>query len=231
MQLMHGGRQSYHDNKVAPSPLPAPAVVKGVPRELSLPEIDEMVAAFGDSARRCREGGFDFVEIHAAHGYLINQFMSPNANRRTDAYGGSFENRTRFMLSLFRDIKAKAGKDFPVGVRINGEDYIQDGWHLPEALELARLLEAEGAAYLHVSAGVYGSTELTIPSMYVPHGCFVHLAEAVSRWSRSRWWPLAASKAPRWPTASSARAEPTWWPWAAPSWPTRRSPPRPRRGG
>lgn len=181
MQLMHGGRQSYHDNKVAPSPLPAPAVVKGVPRELSLPEIDEMVAAFGDSARRCREGGFDFIEIHAAHGYLINQFLSPNANKRTDAYGGSFENRTRFMLALFRDIKAKAGADFPVGVRINGEDYIQDGWHLPEALELARLLEAEGAAYLHISAGVYGSTELTIPSMYVPHGCFVHLAEAVKQ--------------------------------------------------
>lgn len=181
MQLMHGGRQSYHDNKVAPSPLPALAVVKGVPRELSLPEIAEMVAAFGDSARRCREGGFDFVEIHAAHGYLINQFMSPNANKRTDAYGGSFENRTRFMLALFRDIKAKAGADFPVGVRINGEDYIQDGWHLPEALELARLLEAEGADYLHVSAGVYGSSELTIPSMYVPHGCFVHLAEAVKQ--------------------------------------------------
>ncbi|RLC16780.1 MAG: NADH:flavin oxidoreductase, partial [Deltaproteobacteria bacterium] len=88
MQLMHGGRQSYHDNKVAPSPLPAEAVVKGIPRELSIPEIHEMASAFGDSARRCRDAGFDFIEVHGAHGYLINQFLSKNSNKRTDEYGG-----------------------------------------------------------------------------------------------------------------------------------------------
>ncbi len=181
MQIMHGGRQSYHDDKVAPSPIPAPAVVKGVPRELDKDGIDMLAGCFGDAARRCRDGGFDFLEIHGAHGYLINQFLSPNSNHRADEYGGSFENRTRFLVELFRDIRKKAGEDFPVGVRINGEDYIADGWTLPDAIRLAKLLEAEGAAYLHVSAGVYGSRELTIPSMYVEPGCFVHLAAAVKQ--------------------------------------------------
>lgn len=179
VQLMHGGRQSYHDQKVAPSALPAPAVVKGVPRALSLMEIDEIVAAFGDAARRCREAGFDFIEIHGAHGYLINQFLSPNANIREDTYGGAFDNRIRFLLEIVRDIRSKAGNDFPVGIRINGEDYIEGGWTLDDAKRLAPILEAQGAAYIHVSAGVYGSRQLTIPSMYVPQGCFVHLAEAV----------------------------------------------------
>jgi len=179
VQLMHGGRQSYHDQKVAPSPIPAPAVVKGIPKELTIDGIEELVASFGDAARRCREAGFDFIEIHGAHGYLINQFMAPNSNHRQDEYGGSFENRIRFLVDLFRDIQAKAGDDFPVGVRFNGNDYIKDGWTLTEAIRLAKLLETEGAAYLHVSAGVYGSTELTIPSMYVAPGCFVPMAEAV----------------------------------------------------
>jgi 2,4-dienoyl-CoA reductase-like NADH-dependent reductase (Old Yellow Enzyme family)/thioredoxin reductase len=181
VQLMHGGRQSYHDRKVAPSALPAPAVVKGVPKALELVEIDELVAAFGDAARRCRAAGFDFIEIHGAHGYLINQFMALNSNKRDDRYGGSFDNRIRFLLELLADIKAKAGRDYPVGIRINGNDFIKNGWTLDDTLRLAPLLEAAGADYLHVSAGVYGSTELTIPSVYAPQGCFVHLAEAVKQ--------------------------------------------------
>lgn len=181
VQLMHGGRQSYHDQKVAPSAIPAPAVVKGVPKALELVEIDELVAAFGDAARRCREAGFDFIEIHAAHGYLINQFMALNSNKREDLYGGSFDNRIRFLMELLADIKAKAGCDYPVGIRINGNDFIKEGWTLDDTLRLAPLLEAAGADYLHVSAGVYGSTELTIPSVYAPQGCFVHLADAVKQ--------------------------------------------------
>ncbi len=179
MQIMHGGRQSYHDHKVAPSAIPAPAVVKGTPKALTMAEIGDLTQAFADAAGRCREGGLDFIEIHAAHGYLINQFLSRNANRRNDRYGGSFDNRTRFMREVLDAIKQRVGTDFPVGVRINGEDYIDDGWTLSEARRLAPLLEAHGAAYLSVSAGVYGSSQLTIPSMYVEPGCFVHLAQAV----------------------------------------------------
>jgi 2,4-dienoyl-CoA reductase-like NADH-dependent reductase (Old Yellow Enzyme family) len=181
MQVMHGGRQAYHDRKVAPSAIPAPALAKGTPRELRLDEIPALVAAFGDAARRCREAGFDFVEVHGAHGYLISQFLAPNSNQRTDLYGGSFENRTRFILEVLRDIRSKCGPDFTVGIRMNGEDYIQDGWGLDEALRLAPLLEQNGADYLHISAGVYGSKQLTIPSMYVEQGCFIHLAEAVKQ--------------------------------------------------
>jgi 2,4-dienoyl-CoA reductase-like NADH-dependent reductase (Old Yellow Enzyme family)/thioredoxin reductase len=179
MQLMHGGRQSYHDQKVAPSAIAAPAVVKGPPRALMIDEIGELAAAFGDAARRCREAGFDFIEVHAAHGYLINQFLSPNANHREDRYGGCFENRIRFLMELIEEIQTKAGDDFPLGIRINGEDYIDNGWTLEEARRLAPILENAGVDYLHVSAGVYGSTQLTIPSMYVPEGCFIHLAAEI----------------------------------------------------
>jgi len=181
VQLMHGGRQSYHDRKVAPSAIPAPAVVKGTPKALEPAEIDELVAAFGDAARRCREAGFDFIEIHGAHGYLINQFMALNSNKRDDRYGGSFDNRIRFLMELLEDVRAKAGADYPVGIRINGNDFIRDGWTLEDTLRLAPILEEAGAAYLHVSAGVYGSRELTIPSLYAAQGCFVHLAEAVKQ--------------------------------------------------
>lgn len=181
VQLMHGGRQSYLPEKVAPSAIPAPAVVKGDVRALETDEIKELVQCFGNSARRCMEAGFDFIEIHAAHGYLINQFMSSNSNIREDQYGGSFENRIRFLLEIIDDIKDKAGKNFPVGIKINGNDYIKDGWQIEDAKRLAPLLEEKGVAFLNVSAGVYGSTELTIPSMYVKYGCFVHLAEEVKK--------------------------------------------------
>ncbi|WP_299982550.1 FAD-dependent oxidoreductase [Desulfobacula sp.] len=181
VQLMHGGRQSYLPEKVAPSPIPAPAVVKGEVRALEIDEIKELIACFGDSARRCQESGFDFVELHGAHGYLINQFMAPNCNIRTDEYGGAFENRTRFLFEIIEDIQAKTGKDFPIGIRINGNDYIENGWELKDTVRIAPELEKVGVVYLHVSGGVYGSTELTIPSMYTPHGCFVHLAEEVKK--------------------------------------------------
>ncbi len=181
LQLLHGGRQAFHERRVAPSPLPSLAVVKGVPRELTRDEIQELVVCHAEAARRARDAGFDFVEIHAAHGYLISEFLAPNANRRTDDYGGSFENRTRFLLQILSAIKNRCGDEYPVGVRYNGEDYLPDGWHLDEAVRLGPMLEAAGADWLHVSAGVYGSIPVTIPSMYVPHGCFVHLAEVVKR--------------------------------------------------
>jgi len=181
VQIMHGGRQCNLEQTVAPSAIAPPAVVKRTPRALQLDEIEELVSAFGDAARRCRDAGIDFIEIHGAHGYLINQFLAPNSNHRSDRYGGSFENRIRFFLEILDDIKSKTGSDFPVGVRINGDDYIDNGWRLEDALRLSPILESHGADYLSVSAGVYGARQLTIPSMYVDHGCFIHLSEAVKQ--------------------------------------------------
>jgi 2,4-dienoyl-CoA reductase-like NADH-dependent reductase (Old Yellow Enzyme family)/thioredoxin reductase len=179
IQIMHGGRQCYLPQKVAPSAIPAPAVVKGEVRALVTDEIKEAVESFGNAARRCYEAGFDFVELHAAHGYLISQFMSFNSNIREDEYGGSFENRTRFLFEVIADIKKKTADDYPLGIRINGNDYMENGWTLEDSKRLAPLIEKAGAAYLHVSAGVYGSKELTIPSMYREQGCFVHLAKEI----------------------------------------------------
>jgi NADPH-dependent 2,4-dienoyl-CoA reductase/sulfur reductase-like enzyme len=156
-------------------------VVKGPVRALEIEEIKNLAICFGQAARRCREAGFDFIELHGAHGYLINQFLAPNSNIRTDEYGGSFENRTRFLFEVIDAVKHIAGKDYPVGIRINGNDYIENGWELKDTLRIAPLLEKTGVAYIHVSGGVYGSTELTIPSMYTPQGCFIHMAEAVKQ--------------------------------------------------
>jgi 2,4-dienoyl-CoA reductase-like NADH-dependent reductase (Old Yellow Enzyme family)/thioredoxin reductase len=179
MQLLHGGRQAYHGEKVAPSPIPALAVVKGVPRELTRAEIRGLVGAYGDAALRCQRAGFDFVEIHAAHGYLITEFLASNSNLRQDEYGGSFENRIRFLIEIIEDIKTKTQPEYPIGVRINGEDYVEGGWTLEDAKRLAPVLEQLGIDWLHVSAGIYGSMPVTIPSMYSEHACFVHLAEAI----------------------------------------------------
>lgn len=183
IQLLHGGRQVAGETKVAPSPLPAQGVVKGIPKELTIEEIEEIVAAFGDSARRSEEAGFDFVEIHGAHGYLVTQFLGLNSNKRTDKYGGVFENRIRFLLEVLKDIKKKTSKDFPVGIRLNGDDYIKHGCTIEDAKRIAPILETKGADYLHISAGIYGSYTpgITIPSMYAKPGIFIHLAEEIKK--------------------------------------------------
>ncbi len=181
MQLLHGGRQAYHSEKVAPSPIPALAVVKGIPRELTHDQIKELVNSYGDAAARCQKAEFDFVEIHAAHGYLITEFLAANSNQRQDEYGGCFENRIRFLIEIIENIRAKTGPTYPVGVRINGEDYVEGGWTLKDTKRIAPILEGLGIDWLHISAGIYGSMPVTIPSMYSDFACFVHLAESVKK--------------------------------------------------
>ncbi|MGE0827894.1 MAG: FAD-dependent oxidoreductase [Hyphomonadaceae bacterium] len=147
---------------------------------LEIEEIPGVIQQFVDAAVRCEKAGFDFIEIHAAHGYLISNFMTPLFNQRTDEYGGSFENRVRFMLELLSAVKAAVGKKTGVGVKINGDDFIgKDGFGLEDACRLAPLLEKAGADYITVTAGVVGAPRLTIPPMYEPQGCYTYLAEAV----------------------------------------------------
>ncbi len=124
LQLHHGGRESAYDmtglQPVAPTDLPSTyrtyVFIKGVeiPRQLSIPEIEELVEKFGDGARRAKEAGFDAVEVHGAHGYLICNFLSPFSNRRTDKYGGDLEGRLRFTLEAVEAARAGAGPDLPI---------------------------------------------------------------------------------------------------------------------
>lgn len=195
LQLGHPGRQAKWVgdglSPVAPSPLMCRFEGRSSdakkPRELSLEEIRGLVEKFSDGALRAKRAGFDLVEVHGAHGYLINQFMSPYTNKRTDQYGGDPEGRMRFPLEILRAIRKKVGEDFPVGFRINGDDYVEGGLTLEDATVIAGMLEREGASTIHVSGGMYESIlsdtrkMSMVQPMCVPKGCFVHLGEEVKK--------------------------------------------------
>jgi 2,4-dienoyl-CoA reductase-like NADH-dependent reductase (Old Yellow Enzyme family) len=122
-------------------------------------DIDEIVEAFGDGARRAKEYGFDAIQLHAAHGYLINQFLSPLTNRRTDSYGGSVENRCRFLLEVYKRVRSVVGSDFPVFAKLNGSDNLEGGLDLSDAVSTARLLDRGKIDAIEVSGGTSASGE------------------------------------------------------------------------
>lgn len=167
LQLGHGGRQVsarvIGEPPVAPSPVP-PAVHTAVPpRALTVEEIEEIVQAFGRAARLAADAGFAAVEIHGAHGYLIQQFLSPQSNERTDRYGGaSVTERARFGAEVIAEVRHRA-PELAVIVRINGSDVVPGGLTPSDAAVAARAFVAAGAQALVVSAGVYGSVPYTIP--------------------------------------------------------------------
>lgn len=181
-QIYHAGRQTHAaiigQAPEAPSAIPCPfsPLPEDMPQELSIPRIREIVAQFGDCARRAKEAGFDGVEIHGAHGYLIAQFMSPYANKRTDAYGGPLQNRVRFAQEIIRDIRAKCGDEFIVGYRISADEHVTGGRNLQDTLTILPLLEDCGVDYFNISAGVYRSFDAVIPSQYTPHAWNVDAA-------------------------------------------------------
>ncbi len=123
------------------------------PRPLDQAGIDAIVRAFAAAAHRANAAGFDFVEIHAAHGYLLHEFLSPLANHRTDAYGGSFENRTRLLLAVTDAVRAAWPSHLPLFVRISATDWAEGGWTPDESVALARLLPAHGVDLVDVSSG------------------------------------------------------------------------------
>ena len=182
IQLWHGGRQLHVSDSdtapVAPSPI---AWSRGsrVPKELSIPEIEEVIEKFARAAVRAQRAGVDFVEIHGAHGYLVSEFFSPQSNQRNDEYGGDIAGRARFAAEIIRSIKEKAGKDFPVSCRMNGADNIPGGLTLDDAKAIAPILEDAGLDLISVSAGVYGSCPTIVPYVDAPNGCNVPLAEGV----------------------------------------------------
>ena len=125
----------------------------GTPRSLSVDELQGVVQAFAAAAQRTQMAGFDALEIHAAHGYLLHQFLSPLSNTRTDDYGGSFENRTRLLLEVIRAVHHVWPKHLPLFVRISATDWVEGGWDLEQSIALAKLLAYEGVEVLDVSTG------------------------------------------------------------------------------
>jgi 2,4-dienoyl-CoA reductase-like NADH-dependent reductase (Old Yellow Enzyme family) len=139
-------------NVLAPSAIPfAPDYAQ--PQALDLDGIARIKAAFREAATRARTAGFDVVEIHAAHGYLLHEFLSPFSNQRTDQYGGSFENRTRLLLEITTEVRAAWPAHLPLFVRISATDWTPGGWNIDESVQLARLLKAKGVDLLDVSSG------------------------------------------------------------------------------
>jgi 2,4-dienoyl-CoA reductase-like NADH-dependent reductase (Old Yellow Enzyme family)/thioredoxin reductase len=187
MQVYHAGRQTVSQvtgtQPVAPSPIPCP-VEQEMPRELTTKEVEELVEAYAEGARRAKDAGFDAVEIHGTHGYLINQFLSPYSNKRTDKYGGSLEGRMRFALEIVERTREKVGKAFPIIFRLSGDEYVEGGLSIEDTKVIAQRLEKTGVDALHVSAGVYESTikkGVIIQPMALPRGCLVHLAEGIKK--------------------------------------------------
>jgi len=163
IQLVHAGGQTT--SKTARRRPLAPSAVKveqfpEEPEAMTQKDIDEIVTAFGNAARRAKDYGFDAVQLHAAHGYLINQFLSPLTNRRTDSYGGSVENRCRFLLEVYHRVRSEAGPDFPVFAKLNGSDNLEGGLNLTDAVYASRLLDREKVDAIEVSGGTSASGEM-----------------------------------------------------------------------
>lgn len=166
MQLNHPGKQI--PKFLAPEPVAPSAISLGAglenafntPRALSDAEILAIIAAFGRSALLAKQAGFTGVQIHGAHGYLVSQFLSPHHNRRTDRWGGTPENRMRFVLAVYREIRRSVGTDFPVGIKLNSADFMKSGFSAEASMAVAEQLEAEGIDLIEISGGTYESPSM-----------------------------------------------------------------------
>ncbi len=180
VQLYHAGREAKPESgqPVAPSAVKAPWTI--TPRELSIAEIEELVDRFAEGAQRAKRAGFDGVEVHGAHHYLVAQFLSPVINLRNDAYGGDATRRARFLSEIVRACKEKAGNDFPVWCRINGAELsVENGLTIDDARIAAQMAQEAGADAVHVSVFGYGADAMA--NMPNEPGRLVALAEAVKQ--------------------------------------------------
>lgn len=157
MQIAHCGRQTTRE-AIGTEPM-GPSAVKEKslfvkPREMTEEDIERIIEAFVQAARRVKEAGFDAVQIHAAHGYLINQFFSPYTNRRKDRWGGPLENRMRFVREIYERCRKQVGDNFPILIKINGTDNMKDGLKIEESAVMARMMGEMGFDGIEVSCGI-----------------------------------------------------------------------------
>ncbi len=150
-------------------------------KELTQELIDDIVKSYGEVAGLAKRAGFEMIMVHGGHGWLINQFLSPYFNKRTDKYGGTLENRVRFAQEVLDSVREAVGPGFPIEFRLSGSELFEGGYDLTEGVEIAKLLESR-IDLLHVSAGTYQrGFGITHPSMFVPHGCNVYLAAEIKK--------------------------------------------------
>ena len=143
--------------------------------------IDEIVEAYGRAAAICKAAGFEMLLIHAGHGWLLQQFLSPSVNKRTDEYGGSLYNRARLALRVLDRVRREVGDDFPIELRISACEYIDDGYSFEDIIEFSKLVESK-IDLLQVSTGSHeGSFDKTHPSMFMERGVNVHFAEKIKK--------------------------------------------------
>jgi 2,4-dienoyl-CoA reductase-like NADH-dependent reductase (Old Yellow Enzyme family)/thioredoxin reductase len=187
LQISHTGRQTFSEiigipgaQPVSASPIPCP-MDRAMPKELSLKEVYELVEKYGDAAVRACDAGFDAVEVHGAHGYLIAQFMSAYSNKRTDEFGGSLHNRMRFPTEIVGNIRRKTDRSFPLLFRMSGEERIAGGRTVDESRVVARTMVKAGIDCIDVSVGVSGSAQYIIPSAVMSPGFLLSISEEIKK--------------------------------------------------
>ena len=177
LQILHGGRYALHPDCVAPSPLQAP-ISPFTPRELTDADVHRTIRDFARCARLARDAGYDGVEIMGSEGYLLNEFLASRTNRRTDDWGGRYENRMRMPVEVVRAVRLEVGPDFLIVYRLSMLDLVEDGQSLDEIRTVARAVEAAGASIISTGIGWHESRVPTI-AVGVPHGAFVGVTAAL----------------------------------------------------
>jgi 2,4-dienoyl-CoA reductase-like NADH-dependent reductase (Old Yellow Enzyme family)/thioredoxin reductase len=184
VQIHHAGRQTsekvIRQKPFAPSPLACPTI-RGDVEPLTIGGIQELIKKFGDAAVRAREAGFELLEIHGAHGYLVNQFLSGFSNIREDQYGGNTVARTRFAKEIVEELRKRLGQNFPISFKISAQEFVPNGLTVPESIEILKVLVATGIDVVQVSAGNDATPEWICQPMFMKKACLADSAAEVKK--------------------------------------------------
>ena len=182
VQLHHGGRQVparvINRKPLSPSNLPCPTI-RGDVEPLTIDGIHEMILKFGESAQRALQAGFDLIEIHGAHGYLVNQFLSPFSNIREDEYGGDRARRARFAIEIVKELRKRVGEGFPLSFKISAQEFVPGGLNVDESIELLKLIVPAGVDIVQVSAGNDATPEWICQPMFMEKACLADSAAKI----------------------------------------------------